>query len=68
MNELANFEKPTLEEVESYAKAKGYDKLNAEKFFNDHERRGWLSRKGSPIDWRTAVRHEGHKMKMLLSR
>ena len=61
----SNFQKPTLQEIEDFAKAKGYDRLNAEKFYNDHERKGWLSRKGFPIDWRTAVRHEGDKMKML---
>ncbi len=63
--ETSNFEKPTLQEIEDFAKSKGYDRLNTEKFYNDHERRNWLSRKGSPIDWRTAVRHEGYKMKML---
>jgi len=61
----SNFQKPTLQEIEDFAKSKGYDRLNAEKFYDDHERRNWLSRKGSPINWRTAVMHEGYKMKML---
>lgn len=67
MNEIVNFQKPTLQEVESFAKSKGYDRINTEKFFEAHEKRGWLSRKGSPIDWRTAVKNEDYKMKMLHS-
>lgn len=65
--ETMAFQKPTLQEIETFAKSKGYDRFNAEKFFEAHEKRGWLSRNGLTIDWRRAVVHEGYKLKMLYS-
>ena len=54
-----SFVKPTIPEIQEYAKSIGYD-LNAEYFFDYYERAGWTYGNGKstkPIkDWRACVR------------
>lgn len=43
------FRIPSLLEVESYFKEKGYNKTGAEKFFNYYTETGWKDKDGKPI-------------------
>lgn len=46
---------PTFDEVVSYAKTKSLP-LNADKFFNHYEAKGWMSGKTRIKDWRASAR------------
>ena len=48
------FQKPTLEEIKKYVVEKGYN-LNAEKFFNFYESKGWKVGKTPMVSWTHAV-------------
>ena len=44
---------PKLEDVKSYFKSKGYDKIGAEKFFNYYTETEWKDKDGNPIkNWK----------------
>lgn len=49
------FVKPTIEQVAAYCKEKGYD-VEAERFFNYYESKGWVVGKSPMKDWKAAVR------------
>lgn len=50
-----NFEPPTLDECKKEFEEKGYSSLEAEKFFNHYEARGWMMGKNRMKKWRSAV-------------
>lgn len=45
---------PTIEEIDSYVKAKGY-KVNAERFFYFYESKGWKVGKNKMKSWKASV-------------
>ena len=47
--------KPTIEQITDYCKEKGYD-VEAERFFNYYESKGWVVGKSPMKDWKAAVR------------
>ena len=55
-NKKDMFLKPTIEELEIYAKQIDYD-LNAESFFNSYEQKNWMVGKNKMKDWKAAVRN-----------
>ena len=48
------FVKPTIEEIEAYVREKGYN-VDAERFFNYYESKGWFVGKSPMKNWRAAV-------------
>jgi len=50
-----NFIKPTLEEVKEYCKERNND-VDAERFINFYESKGWMVGKNKMKDWRACVR------------
>lgn len=50
-----SFEKPTLEEVETYCKERK-NNINAEKFIDYYDSNGWKVGKNSMKDWKAAIR------------
>ncbi|MCT4646474.1 MAG: hypothetical protein N4A74_15905 [Carboxylicivirga sp.] len=52
------FQKPALQELESYFQSKGVPGTEAERFFNHFESKGWKVGAKSPMkDWKAAVRN-----------
>ena len=49
------FQKPTVEEIQSYIHENGYS-VDAERFFNFYESKGWMVGKNHMKDWKAAVR------------
>lgn len=49
------FEPPTLEEVESYIKEKGYTNVNASKWISRYKANGWMVGRVKMKDWRACV-------------
>lgn len=49
------FSKPTIQQIADYIKEKGYA-INAERFFDYYESKGWVVGKSPMKDWRAAVR------------
>lgn len=47
---------PTQDEVEEYAKEKGYTGFSAERFVDYYESKGWVVGKSPMKDWKAAVR------------
>ncbi len=65
---LAKYQKPTLQEVEAFVSEKGYV-VNAQIFFETHEKRSWLNRWGNPLkDWKATIRQENVKLMALRCR
>lgn len=55
---------PTIQEVENLCKSKGY-LIDPQKFFNEREARGWISKKGKPIkDWKGSLRNAEYRIRM----
>ena len=54
-NSRKRFVKPSVEQIASYCKEKGYD-VDAERFFNYYESKGWVVGKSPMKDWKSAVR------------
>lgn len=54
-NSSRRFVKPTIEQIAAYCKEKGYD-VDAERFFNYYESKGWVVGKSPMKDWKAAVR------------
>lgn len=50
------FTPPTVDEVEAYAKEKGYAGFSAERFVDYYESKGWVVGKSPMKDWKAAVR------------
>ena len=50
----SDFAHPTIEEIDSYVKAKGY-KVNAERFFYFYESKGWKVGKNKMKSWKASV-------------
>ena len=50
-----NFKKPSIEEIKSYCSERK-NNVNAEKFFNFYESKGWLIGKNKMKDWKACVR------------
>ena len=48
------FVKPTIDEIKEYIKEKGYD-VDAERFFNFYESKGWVVGKSPMKNWKAAV-------------
>ena len=51
----SGFKTPTIEEIEAYAKEKGYEYVDAEKFWNFYESKNWYVGKIKMSKWRSAV-------------
>lgn len=49
------FKKPTLEEVKQYCLERG-NNIDAEKFINSNEAKGWMIGKNKMKDWKAAIR------------
>ena len=49
------FSPPTLEEIKAYILEKGYA-VDADRFFNFYESKGWYVGKNKMKDWKAAVR------------
>lgn len=49
------FSPPTLEEIKSYIQEKGYS-VDAERFFDFYESKGWYVGKNKMKDWKAAIR------------
>ena len=54
-NSSRRFVKPTIEQIADYCKEKDYD-VEAERFFNYYESKGWVVGKSPMKDWKAAVR------------
>ena len=54
-NSSRRFVKPTVEQIATYCKEKGYD-VDAERFFNYYESKGWVVGKSPMKDWKSAIR------------
>jgi predicted phage replisome organizer len=50
------FSAPTVDEVEAYAKEKGYTNFSAQRFVDYYESKGWVVGKSPMKDWKAAVR------------
>lgn len=50
------FTVPTVEEVDAYAKEKGYAGFSAQRFVDYYESKGWVVGKSPMKDWKAAVR------------
>ena len=58
--------KPTIQEVENLCDAKGYV-IDPQRFFDEREKRGWISKKGKPIkDWKDALRNAEFRHRMAI--
>lgn len=55
-NSSRRFVKPTIEQIAAYCKEKGYG-VEAERFFNYYESKGWVVGKAPMKDWKCAVRN-----------
>lgn len=55
-NRVVRFAPPTLENVMGYCQEKGYD-VDAERFIDFYESKGWMVGKNKMKDWRAAVRN-----------
>ena len=51
------FTAPTVDEVEAYAKEKGYTGFSAERFVDYYASKGWVVGKSPMKDWKAAVRN-----------
>ena len=60
--EIKKFIKPSIDEVKGYIAEKGYS-VNAERFINYYESKGWLIGKSPMKDWKAAVRTWEQKIK-----
>ena len=52
---MKHFQKPTVEEIQNYCKGRG-NSINAQKFYNYYESKGWIVGKSKMKDWTAAVR------------
>jgi len=52
----SKFKKPTVQEVEEYARSIDYQ-LNGRKFVSNYDANGWMRGKNKMRDWRAAVRY-----------
>ena len=50
------FTAPTVDEVETYVKEKGYTNFSAQRFVDYYESKGWVVGKSPMKDWKAAVR------------
>ena len=50
------FTAPTVDEVEAYAREKGYTGFSAQRFVDYYESKGWVVGKSPMKDWKAAVR------------
>jgi len=57
--EKKRFKKPTIEEIHEYASTISFN-LDAEKFFDYYESKGWLIGKSPMKDWKATVRNWKH--------
>lgn len=57
------FVPPTLEEVKIYVREKEYAFVDAERFFDFYESKGWMVGKNKMKDWKAAIRnwHRGNR-------
>lgn len=55
MCESKRFTKPTIEQIQSYINEKGYS-VDAERFFDFYESKGWMVGKNKMKDWKACVR------------
>lgn len=55
-NRVVRFAPPTLENVSGYCQEKGYD-VDAERFIDFYESKGWMVGKNKMKDWKAAVRN-----------
>lgn len=53
--EIKRFIKPSIEEITNYCKKNNYN-IDAERFFDYYESKGWLVGKSKMKDWKAAVR------------
>lgn len=53
--EIKKFKKPTLKEVKQYCLERG-NNIDAEKFINSNEAKGWMIGKNKMKDWKAAIR------------
>ena len=53
---IKRFSKPTVQEIADYSKSIGFN-LEAEKFFDYYESKGWLIGKSPMKDWKAAIRN-----------
>ena len=51
------FEPPSIEDVKAYAGEKGYANVDAERFCDFYESKGWMVGKNKMKDWKAAVRN-----------
>lgn len=51
------FKPPTIEEVQEYARDKGYSAVDAERFWDFYESKGWMVGSNKMKDWKAAVRN-----------
>ena len=51
-----NFIKPTIEEIQEYCKERN-NNVDAERFYNFYESKGWMVGKNKMKDWKSAVRN-----------
>jgi len=52
----ATFKKPTIAEIDAFAKEIGYQPFDAEQFFYYNDARGWQDNKGRPYKiWKSVV-------------
>lgn len=49
------FTPPTLEELKNYIKEKNYQNVNAERFYNFYDSKGWMVGKNKMKNWRSAI-------------
>lgn len=50
------FQKPSVQEIETYIKSKSYSSVNAQQFFDHYESNGWRVGRNPMRDWQAAVR------------
>lgn len=55
VNSIGRFAPPTLEEVQEYITEKGYN-IDAERFIDFYQSKGWMVGKNKMKDWKAAVR------------
>ena len=55
-NNNNRFKKPKIEDIESYCLERK-NKINAERFFNYYESKGWMVGKNKMKNWKAAVRN-----------
>ncbi len=59
----ANFNPPTLEEVKAYILEQGYKLIDAERFLDFYQSKGWMVGRNKMKDWKAAVRNWGRTEK-----